>query len=338
MLHELGWNTSREAEWELASEPGFAPGRVVRVDRDRTSIATDKGIVELKSQGLAVGDWVATDSVSRTYPLARTSSLTRLRAGRTSDEQVLATNVDYTLIVEPLAPAPNLRRIERMLALAWASGSQPVVVLTKADLGARGAASDVIAVAPGVRVLSTSARTGEGLTDLRGLLRPGLTFVLIGPSGAGKSSLVNELAQTPVIRVGEVRGDGRGRHTTSHRQLVLIKGLGTLIDTPGLRSVGMIGDASGLDDAFSDVMEYAERCRFADCSHTGEPGCGVNSAVADGELSAGRVSNFQRLEREARQQARRRQVKDRREERTEGKGRVTAKRMVMDAKGRRKGM
>lgn len=237
----------------------------------------------------------------------RRSALVRDSAGRTSRTQALAANVDVVLVVEHLDPEPDLGRVERLLTLAWRSGAQPVVVLTKADLvpDAERLRLAVADVALGVDVHALSVTAQVGLDPVRALLSPGVTLVAVGPSGAGKSTLVNALAGDQVMSTGERRADGRGRHTTTHRELVGLPGGAWLIDTPGIRGVGLVADAEALDTTFADVAELAEGCRFGDCSHTREPGCAVLEAVADGTLPARRLDSWRRLAREAAYQARR---------------------------------
>lgn len=258
---------------------------------------------------VAVGDVVRLDAESGQVAtvLPRRTALERDTAGRTSHVQVLAANVDVVLVVEHLDPDPDLGRVERLLTLAWRSGARPVVVLTKADLvpDPAGMAQDVATVALGVDVHAVSATTGDGLEPLRALLAPGVTLVAVGPSGAGKSTLVNALAGRGVMATGERRADGRGRHTTSHRELVPLPGGAVLIDTPGIRAVGLVADAQALDHTFADVAQLAQRCRFADCSHTTEPGCAVLAAVERGELDQRRFTSWRKLEREAAYQERR---------------------------------
>ncbi|MCC2307951.1 ribosome small subunit-dependent GTPase A [Cellulomonas chengniuliangii] len=339
MISDLGWDEARDEEWRAdpVSLTGAAPGRVVRVERTTIRVALDDRVVTVHANGLAVGDWVATDGATWASPLPRRTQLARQASGRTSDEQVLAANVDAVLIVEPLHPAPNARRIERMLTLAWASGATPIVVLTKSDLAERDSAPEIESTASGADVVVVSSATGANLDRLRGLIHPGQTFVLMGPSGAGKSSLVNALAGREVLETGEVRGDGKGRHTTTHRELIVIDGLGCLIDTPGIREVGMTAHQSGLGATFADVLDVAAECRFHDCTHTVEPGCAVRGAVENGLLDGARVASFQRIEREIAQQALRKSTHDRRDERIETKSRRAGMRAVMDAKKRPRG-
>jgi len=278
--------------------------------------------VPLARDGLAPADWAPEGRIVPTVGdlveltpagdvlagvLPRRSALVRDSAGRTSRTQVLAANVDVVLVVEHLDPEPDLGRVERLLTLAWRSGARPVVVLTKADLvpGAGYLTDEVAAVAIGADVHAVSAAAGEGLDPLRALLGPGVTFVLVGPSGAGKSTLVNALAGRDIAATGGLRADGRGRHTTTHRELVRLDGGALLIDTPGIRGVGLVADDDALDTAFADVAALAEGCRFADCSHTGEPGCAVLAALETGELAERRFDSWRRLRREAAFQARR---------------------------------
>ena len=239
--------------------------------------------------------------------LPRRTAVVRDGPDRTSREQVLAANVDVVLVVEHLDPDPSPGRVERLLTLAWRSGAQPVVVLTKADLvpDPDGMADEVRAVAIGADVHAVSVTAGTGLDPVRALLGPGRTLVVVGPSGAGKSTLVNALAGAEVMGTGDRRADGRGRHTTVHRELVPLPGGSSLIDTPGLRGVGLVADARSLDATFADVAALAGRCRFGDCEHRTEPGCAVLAAVADGTLPARRLDSWRRLAREAAWQERR---------------------------------
>jgi ribosome biogenesis GTPase len=198
-------------------------------------------------------------------------------------------------------PEPVDARIERLLALAWESGAQPVVVLTKSDTAADPAAiaRQVAELAPDVPVLPVSAARGDGLEPLRELVRPGRTLALLGRSGAGKSTLVNELAGASVMPVQAIRrADGKGRHTTAYRNLVLVPDGGAILDTPGIRGVGLLDTADGLDKTFADVADLAAMCRFGDCRHLAEPGCAIQAALADGSLSPRRLASWQKLHRE----------------------------------------
>lgn len=336
MLETLGWDARRasEAAAHPAAGPGVLPGRVVRVERDLVRVATRDGMLTVPSVGLAVGDWVLTDGQSWASALDRRTELRRKDSGPTSDEQLLATNVDVVVVVEPMDPRPSVRRVERMTTLAWASGAVPLVVLTKADLALGGEVADVASVVPGAEVLAVSAATGAGLDALRAHLPAGRTFVLLGPSGAGKSTLVNALAGHEVLATGDVRGDGRGKHTTTHRELVQVPGLGCLVDTPGIRGVGLVADEDGLEQAFADVVELAAACRFADCEHRTEPGCAVLEAVEQGALPQARLTSYRHLLREIAHQSARKASQDRSALRSRGRQSNRTMREAMTAKGR----
>jgi len=306
-LSSLGW----DASWAEAFAPheDLVPGRVARVDRGRCDVLTEHGEIQAAWRGdpPCAGDWVALDGGHVAAILPRRTAFVRggvareSRGGLSGDSQgqVLAANVDVALIVEPAAPDTSLGRVERLLALAWQSGAVPCVVITKADLAADLPAliAAVTAAAPGVDVHAVSAVTGEGLDAVRAQARG--TSVLLGPSGAGKSTLVNALAGEEVMRTQEIRAsDGRGRHTTTHRELVVVPG-GLIIDTPGVRRVGLYDAHEGLAQAFSDVEDLAAGCRFSDCAHDTEPGCAVLLAVESGDLPERRLAGWRRLRREA---------------------------------------
>ncbi|WHP16791.1 ribosome small subunit-dependent GTPase A [Cellulomonas sp. ES6] len=308
-------DVSADADGAAGAVPGAGAGDVLRV-----ALPGDGLVPVLDAAGApgervppAVGDEVllgadGADGGPRLVAvLPRRTAVVRDGADRTSREQVLAANVDVVLVVEHLDPDPSPGRVERLLTLAWRSGAVPVVVLTKADLvpDPEGMADEVRAVAIGADVHAVSVTAGTGLEPLRALLGPGRTLVVVGPSGAGKSTLVNALAGAEVMATGDRRADGRGRHTTVHRELVPLPGGASLIDTPGLRGVGLVADAAALETAFADVAELAEDCRFADCAHRSEPGCAVLAAVEDGSLSARRLDSWRRLAREAAYQERR---------------------------------
>ncbi|RBY81729.1 ribosome small subunit-dependent GTPase A [Geodermatophilus sp. TF02-6] len=306
-ITSLGWTPERDAELPA----GCRPGRVARVDRGRLTVLTADGERHASpgplrgDTGPAVGDWVALRGELAVAVLPRRTAFTRGAAGRTSAEQVVAANLDLVLVVDALSTAPRLRRVERYLAVAWGSGATPVVVLSKADLCADvpAAVRAVAEHALGVDVLPGSSVTGAGLDAVRALLGPGRTAAMVGPSGVGKSSLANALAGTTVAATREVRdGDGRGRHTTTARELHLLPGGGLLVDTPGMRELGLVDD-DGLDTAYADVAELAAGCRFRDCAHRTEPGCAVAAAIDDGRLDPARYTAWRKLQAEARRQA-----------------------------------
>lgn len=231
--------------------------------------------------------------------LPRRSILSRKEAGGRSDEQVIAANVDVVAICTP-ANAVNARRLEREQTAVWSSGATPLVVITKADLAedVHDVLSEVESVSLGVDVVAVSSSLGDGLDDLRSRLAPGSTTVLIGPSGVGKSSLVNALSGEQVLATAEIRGDGKGRHTTTTRHLVLLPGGGLLLDTPGMREFAPWAGEEALSGTFADIDDLAAQCRFSDCLHDSEPGCAVVIAASGDEFVAQRVASWRSLQRE----------------------------------------
>ena len=217
-------------------------------------------------------------------------------------EQAVAANFDYVFLLQSLNANFNVQRLERYLTLAWQSGAEPVVVLTKADLKEDISAelAAAVRVAGAVDVHAVSALTGQGMEELKQYMQPGKTIVFLGSSGVGKSSLVNALAGKELMETGEIReSDGKGRHTTTYRQLILNENGTMFIDTPGMRALGMWDVTEGLGQTFSDVEELAKNCRFRDCRHQNEPGCAVQAAIASGKLSPRRLASYQKLKREA---------------------------------------
>jgi len=334
-LRDLGYAPRWQALFEPYDEQGLTPARVIRRDRAGALIATPAGVVraQLSARLLksamnsaelpAVGDWVAAstaedlDAALIEAVLERASAIMREDPGEASGVQVLAANIDTVFVVHPIAEPPNLRRIERELSLAWESRAVPVVVLTKADLSADpgGARAAVESVALGADVHVTNAPGGAGIERLREYVSGHRTAVLIGPSGAGKSTLVNLLLgeqrqATRAVRVS----DGRGRHTTVARELIQIPGGGVLIDTPGLRALGLTGSVQGIAAAFADIAEASRSCRFRDCAHRDEPGCAVRAAVESGTLPAARLASYHKLVLEARGAATRSDARLRAEE------------------------
>jgi ribosome biogenesis GTPase len=299
-LVALGWD-ERLSAFAAELPLDHVAGRVTRVDRGRCCVVTAGGAYRPHVHDpVAVGDWVVLtpDGERVAGALPRRSALTRRAAGEATGAQTLAANIDRVLLVHGLDRRVNRRRLERELVLAWDSGAVPVVVLTKADLAADvdAAVADAEAVALGVEVLAVSATDGRGLDRLHSVVGPGRTFVLIGASGTGKSTLVNALAGEDRQATGDVRaGDRRGRHTTTAGELVVLAGGAVLIDTPGIRSVGLWSDGEdeGLASTFADIEELAAACRFPDCAHDREPGC----AVRDG-VDGARLASWHRLRRE----------------------------------------
>ncbi len=314
-LTGLGW----DAAWAAQVAP-FAgtPGRVARVDRGVCTVLAETGPVRAglgadllaavardSTNAPCTGDWVAV----REWPdgratvdavLPRRTSFVRAEASERSRGQVLAANMTVVAVVAGLDALPVLTRIERLLALAWASGADPAVLLTKADRAAdaEDVASDVRKNAPGVQVICCSAVTGQGLIALEELIGSSGTVALLGSSGTGKSSLTNALAGAEVLSTQAIRADGRGRHTSVRRELVLLPGGGAVIDTPGLRGVGLVDAGQGLAATFADIAELAAGCRFSDCGHESEPGCAVLEAVDGGLLAQRRLLSWRKLCRE----------------------------------------
>jgi ribosome biogenesis GTPase len=273
----------------------------------------------------AVGDWVAValreDEGRATIHaiLPRRSAFTRKVAWAETKPQVVAANVDIVFVVCGLDANYNVRRIERYLTLAWESGAQPVVLLTKADLcdDVEARVYEVESVAFGVPVHSVSAPRGDGVESVRAYVTHGKTAALLGSSGVGKSTLVNALVGEDLLATQEVREDGRGRHTTSHRQLVPLPEGGLVLDTPGMRELQLWDADSGLEAAFEDLETLAGQCRFADCEHRREPDCAVRAALADGTLDVERFESWRKLQRELERLARKQDGRARSESRKE---------------------
>ena len=311
-LSALGWDDSFAALFAAHAVDGLVPARIVRVDRGRCDTLTASGPVRADSAAVAsldpahtvcTGDWAALrlgPEPELVALLPRRSAITRASSDRTSHQQVLAANVDTVAIVVSLTAPLNAGRVERLLALAWDSGAKPVVVLTKADVtdDLDAALATLASLAPGVDILTTSATTGAGL-DLLSEVVTGTT-VLLGPSGAGKSTLANALLGREHMNTNEVRvGDGKGRHTTVHRELLPLPGGGVLIDTPGLRGIGLQDAADGVERVFAEIEAYARDCAFGDCEHRSEPGCAVQEAVVAGMLDVSRLDRYRKLLRES---------------------------------------
>ena len=321
-LHELGWND------ELAEnlEPGLVPGRIAAVHRGAFDVWTEAGAVRSRLPGrlmhdrldVGAGDWVGlSDGLVRAV-LPRRSAIVRNAAGLTTTAQTLAANVDIALVVSSLGPDVEPRRIERYLVTLWESGAAPEIVLTKVDRhdDPWPLVAEVEAVALGVPVHVVSALTGQGCDALRARIGAGQTAVLLGSSGVGKSTLVNRWLGQETMATKETReDDDEGRHTTSHRQLLVLPGGGVVIDTPGLRELQLWDAGSAaLDATFADVEELAADCRFADCTHVHEPDCAVLAAVETGELPGERLHSWRKLQRELRAIAMRQDILLRKEE------------------------
>jgi ribosome biogenesis GTPase len=316
VLAPYGWDDAWADAFAPYATEGLLPGRVIRVDRGQCDVVTADGVMRADTafvtphdplRVVCTGDWVAVEPAGspryvRAY-LPRRTAFVRSTSSKRSEGQILAANVDHAIVAVSLAAELDLGRIERFLALAWESGAQPLVVLTKADLvpdpATRGhLVHDVELSAPGVPVLTTSAVDGDGLDVLVATVAGG-TSVLLGQSGAGKSTLANALLGADVMEVQATRdADGKGRHTTTTRNLLALPGGGVLIDTPGLRGVGLWDAGSGVGQVFAEIGELAQDCRFHDCAHTAEPGCAVLAAVDSGDLPVRRLESYRKLVRE----------------------------------------
>ena len=313
-LESLGWDASFADSFRPHHEDGLAPARVAVEHRTEYILYSTHGELKAELSGRvrfdgehpAVGDWVAValrpDEGRATIQavLERRTVFVRKTPWLETKAQVIAANVDVVFVVCGLDADFNARRLERYLTLAWESGAQPIVLLTKADLcddvEARVAETEAIAI--GVPVHAVSAPRGDGVELIRSCIPAGKTAALLGSSGVGKSTLVNALVDEELLATQELRADGRGRHTTTHRQLVLLPGGGLALDTPGMRELQLWDAADGIDSAFADLQELAARCRFADCAHGGEPGCAIRAALADGTLDRERFESWLKLQRE----------------------------------------
>jgi ribosome biogenesis GTPase len=299
-------------------DKNLIPARVIEVQREQYNIVTEFGEKAAKLKGSlfyngeqnsiypAVGDFVLVknnpygeDIIYKV--LDRKSKFSRLDSFNET-EQIVATNFDYVFIMTSLNHDINLKRIERYLASAWQSGGSPVIILTKSDLCSdyKVYKEKIEKVAVGVPVIAVSSFTKEGLEELRNYIKPSSTIVFLGSSGVGKSSLVNTIGGSEIMKVNEIReDDSKGRHTTTHRQLIMLENGTMIIDTPGMRELGLWDVSEGLSTTFNDIEGFAERCKFSDCSHGSEPGCAVKTALESGELSKDRWENYTKLQKEA---------------------------------------
>lgn len=318
-LETLGWNSYWEEEFAQYSEMGYTVGRVTSEQKNFYRLGTEQGEKLAQISGKlryqayqqedypAVGDWVVIsdqpqeDRVLIHAVLPRKSKFSRKVAGVTTEEQIIAANIDSVFLVNALNNDFNLRRLERYLTLAWESGASPVILLSKSDLCEQAdiLKDEVENIAWGVPIHIISSLTREGLQELAPYLRPGHTAALLGSSGVGKSTLINALCGTDVQAVQATReGDDRGRHTTTSRELILLPEGGIIIDTPGMRELQLWGSEASVHGSFQDIELLASSCRFHDCRHEQEPGCAVQQALADGELDQARFDSYVKLKKE----------------------------------------
>jgi ribosome biogenesis GTPase len=320
-LKKWGWDTANETEFSYFKEQGLIAGRIVLESKHLYEVETEAGRKEAKVSGHfrytavrrsdfpTIGDWVALrieeNQTIIEHLLKRKSSFSRKTAGIETDEQIIAANIDILFIVLGLDGGRNFSAggLERYLARALDSGSTPVVILNKADLceDPEEKLFEAETSAPDAPVHVTSAMTGEGLDVLSGYLTPGKTAAFTGPSGVGKSALINALFGEEKQLTGSIRdSDLRGRHTTTRKELFLLPSGGILIDSPGLKELQLWGDEESLNETFSEITEFAENCKFRDCSHQNEPGCAVQQALAEGAIDHRRFENYLDMKRELR--------------------------------------
>ena len=314
-LEDLGWDAFFADAFEPYAADNLIPARVSARHHGPCELLTENGRMgglpagKLSDEELpAVGDWVAIRPVEGERKaiieavLPRRTSFSRKEAFQRTREQVVAANVDTVFIVTAFGFDLNPRRLERYLTAAWDSGSAPVIVVNKLDTADDPWAELALVepVAMGVPIHSVSAVTGEGLDDLDAYLRAGATIVLLGSSGVGKSTLINRFAGSELLETSATSAAGRGRHTTSHRELVPLPSGALLLDTPGMRELQLWANEEVLDTTFSEIAQFSSECKFSDCSHTSEPGCAIRRALGDGTLSQERWSSYTKLQREIR--------------------------------------
>ncbi len=322
-IEQYGWNDSWHECFKEYVGLGFKPARVLAEHKNKYRLFTEYGECWGEIAGKfhyqatsrkdypAVGDWVAVVQRETEHSdkgiavihgvLSRKSLFSRKVAGNTTDEQIVAANFDTVLVMMSLNRDFNLRKLERYIVAAWDSGAVPAIVLSKADLcnDVAEKVARVEEIAPGIPVYGISSSNGIGIDQVRQIFRSGRTVVILGSSGVGKSTFVNTVAGVEILKTGAIReNDDRGRHTTTHRQLVCLPDGSMVIDTPGMRELGMIDVSDGVNITFSDIEELAGECRFRNCSHTNEPDCAVLRALEEGTLNEDRLEGYRKLQKE----------------------------------------
>lgn len=312
------WGAGKEENQIASDNPEYVLGRVVSQEREVYRVVTEQEDYFARVSGKyrydavnpsdypVVGDFVLMECMSREEPaiiqkvLPRKSAFMRKAAGTTNVEQIVASNVDTIFLCMSLNKDFNVRRLERYLSVAWDSGATPVIVLTKKDLSndVEDKLLEIENIAIGVPVIETSAIREDGLNQIYPYLKEHRTVAFVGSSGVGKSTLINRLLGKELIETGGLRNDDKGRHTTTHRELFMVPGRGMVIDTPGMRELGMWSVQEGIDHTFSDIDELVGKCRFNNCTHQTEPGCAVRQAVEDGLIAEERYRAYMKLKAE----------------------------------------
>lgn len=329
-LYELGLVEEIKNEFDKVNENSYL-GRVIAEYKSIYKVATQENNILAKVTGNfikaanntsdfpAVGDWVIVDRNSNntgdgiiSKVLPRKSYVSRKVAGVRTDEQIIASNIDTLFICMSVNNDFNLRRLERYITIGWNSGATPVIILTKVDLcnDLDSIKNEIEEIAIGIDILYVSSLTGEGVKEIDKYLSVGKTIGLIGSSGVGKSTLINYLLDEEKMHVNTIReNDQKGKHTTTHRELIVIKNKGIVIDTPGMREIQLLDDTEGIDSSFKDILDIANRCKFNDCKHVKEPGCAVRAAINSGSLSLKRLESYNKLIKEVQYMERKNNIK-----------------------------